>query len=171
MVGETTAGAFRYRGTGTFEVIGNLTGATATIATDASQDGNVVVGRSEAFNGGSQRAFRWTPGGGMVDIGHTRLGNYRTAANAVSADGIRICGFSFGNEGVTDAFLWTTTGGMTILPPLTPGGDFADGDARGMNTAGTIVVGGSGIPKRPVRANHRPGTAREPSERGDAWGK
>jgi|GEM_PF-4306668 len=97
-VGQSLLGAYRWRGPGTFQNLGHLyAGATVTTGTDASQDGDVVVGRSEAGGGFYSRAFRWTPNG-MTNLGVTRPEHGVSAAKAVSADGSRVCGISFGGE-------------------------------------------------------------------------
>ncbi len=99
----------------------------------------MVVGRNEYGSGGL--AFRWTEAEGMTSLGFTRPGHFFSEASAVSRDGGAIVGISFGAS-TTDAFAWTSTTGMTTLPPL-PGAGGAY--ASGVNFNASIVVGTSGV--------------------------
>jgi probable HAF family extracellular repeat protein len=66
----------------------------ATRALAVSADGSVIVGRSIA--GGISQAFRWTPTGGMVGLGHLYSSSIvsDTWASDVSADGTIVVGTS-----------------------------------------------------------------------------
>ena len=65
---------------------------------------NVVVGRSPN-NAGESRGFRWTQGGGMVDLGTLEEVSCSTAYG-VSADGSAVVGYSLNNAGTERAFRW-----------------------------------------------------------------
>ncbi|GJQ30076.1 MAG: hypothetical protein HBSAPP03_19600 [Phycisphaerae bacterium] len=151
LVGETSLGfanspilASRYdRTTGVMTNLGALGGGLdQSRATGASYDGAVVVGFSiNDFSSNVARAFRWTPAGGMQNLGVTRPGqHHHSEAAAVSADGMRVIGFSYGVPGPGDAFLWTTVGGMSILPSI-PGAPSGYYFAYGMNQDASIIVG------------------------------
>jgi probable HAF family extracellular repeat protein len=77
---------------------------TGSHATGVSGDGSVVVGASGDFF--TQRAWRWTAGGGMVGLGPTSVS---TAATGVSADGSTVVG-----EGPA-GWRWTEGGGFQEL--------------------------------------------------------
>ena len=71
--------------------VGDLEGGgVASYATDLSDDGMVVVGRSGSGNG--SEAFRWTSSG-MEPLGDFPDGDFFSAAHAVSADGGVVVGF------------------------------------------------------------------------------
>jgi probable HAF family extracellular repeat protein len=105
-------------------------------ASGVSADGSVVVGSSDYA--GSQEAFRWTAGGGMVGLGHLPGGIFASAAAGVSADGSVVVGFSYSRSGYEDAFRWTAGTGMLAL-----GNDYPDMDkhATGISGDGSVVVG------------------------------
>jgi probable HAF family extracellular repeat protein len=72
----------------------------------------VVVGRSTNA-GNLRRAFRWTPAGGMKDLG--TLGGVESAAYDVSGDGSTVVGDASTASGSSRAFRWTLAGGMKDL--------------------------------------------------------
>lgn len=74
----------------------------------------------------------------MVGLGHLPGGNL-SAANAVSADGSVIVGYSSSNLVGAEAFRWTAGGGMVGLG-LLPGGH--QSIANGVSADGSVVVGG-----------------------------
>jgi len=108
-----------------------------------SADGNVVAGLS--YSGDdlgylTWEAFRWTPEGGMAGLGYLQGGPYRrSGANAVSADGTAIVGFSISANSMNEAFRWTASAGMQPLGDLT-GGSF-ESQAFGVSADGAVVVG------------------------------
>jgi probable HAF family extracellular repeat protein len=121
--------------------LGSLPGGVGgSIANAVSGDGSVIVGTAAASSGNNE-AFRWTPAGGMVDLGHLPGGNL-SAANAVSADGSVVVGYSNSNLVGTEAFRWTAGGGMVGLGIL-PGGH--QSIANGVSADGSVVVGGGEI--------------------------
>src|SRR4051812_9074801 len=68
-----------------FTGLGQLPGGTGSFARGISSDGGVVVGTARNAQGISH-PFRWTPGGGMVDLGVLRGGQFAEAVG-VSSDG------------------------------------------------------------------------------------
>jgi probable HAF family extracellular repeat protein len=96
-------------------------------------DGSVVVGY--AYNAtGQPLAFRWTPSGGMQDLG--TLGGRWSWAFGVSADGAVVVGVAENAAGRRRAFRWTEEG-MQDLGTL--GG--YESEARGISPDGQVVVG------------------------------
>lgn len=84
---------------------------TNSAAWGVSADGQVIVGQSEdSSEGARSRAFRWTAGDGMEDLGFLNSEDYVTA-RSTSSDGSVVVGWS-GNT----AFRWTADQGMVGLP-------------------------------------------------------
>lgn len=134
---ETNDRAFRWTREEGMVGLVNLPGGTLpSIACGASADGRVIVGSAtfEAVN----VAVRWVDGRieALGDLGGHPLGE----ANAVSADGEVVVGFSRAPEG-PEAFRWTAATGMVGLGDL-PGGPFRS-FALGVSTNGEVVVGES----------------------------
>ena len=109
-----------------------------------SADGSVVVGSSDDGNG--DRAFRWTSGGGMVELGTFYCSDCdpSTGANGVSRDGLVAVGVglaksTFGDPHL-DAARWT--GGGTSIDDL---GDLSGpaevNSAWGASQNGAVIVG------------------------------
>ena len=92
--------------------LGTLGGGGEHSAYDVDNYGRVVGARTTPA--GVQRAFVWTAGGGLVDLG--------TLGGASSAFGItdagQVVGFSNLPGGPEHAFLWTSASGMTDLGTL-----------------------------------------------------
>jgi probable HAF family extracellular repeat protein len=118
-------------------------------AAGVSADGSTVVGGS--MNSLGARAFRWTRGDGMVDLGALAIdqdGFGWSEGYGISADGSVVVGSSISGP-VNEAFIWTSTsiGGMVGLGDL-PGGDDEGGfslrtGAHGISADGSTVVGSS----------------------------
>lgn len=131
--------AFRWTQSGGMADLGWPTdpaGGQWSAASAVSADGSVVVG----FWGGyapieTQRPFRWTAEGGMVDLGG--LGT----AHDVSADGSVIVGQRYVASKGYEAFRWTEEGGMVGLGGHVPGA--FDSKAFGVSEDGSLVVGSS----------------------------
>lgn len=100
------------------------------MATDISDDGNVVVGVCGPY------AFRWTPTSGMQNIG-LLPGMVTGDARAVSGDGFAVTG-SMGDGVNRYIYRWTSTGGLQNLGAL-PGSGFSSGN--GINQDGSVIVG------------------------------
>ena len=120
--------------------LGSLPGLDSSgTAYGVSADGSVVVGEVGGENSGN-RAFVWTQGTGMVNLG-VLPGDHDSLASAVSADGRTIVGFSRLAE--VQAFRWTSGSGMVALGDL--GGGHASW-AEGVTADGSIVVGRTSTP-------------------------
>lgn len=104
---------------------------SASLATDISADGSVVVGFSGHIGwfGVDGEAFGWTSDGGMVGLGYLP-GADSSWANAVSADGSVVVG--------SGAFRWTQLGGMVGIGDGTASAVSADGSVVAVNR----VIGG-----------------------------
>ena len=90
---------------------GGIRGGAFTLSTG----GNFIAGYSFASDG-FNHATRWTPNGGILDIG---VPTSRTASFAygISDDGNTIVGYSSGN-GSSLSFVWTPSTGIYELNPL-----------------------------------------------------
>ena len=115
---------------GTMSNLGTLGGLDAGAA--AINDSGVVVGFSTLSATGPRHAFRWTAGGGMVDLG-TLPGDRASEAAAIS-DGGRIVGRSSG-AAHGRAFLMSG-GSMTALETL---GGYDDSHATDVNDRGQVI--------------------------------
>jgi probable HAF family extracellular repeat protein len=87
--------------------------------------------------GATNHAFRWTPAGGLQDLGLT-TGNESIALN-ISADGSTIVGEARDASGFWRAFRWTASTGMQDIGTL--GGP--ESVAYSVNKDGTVIVGTS----------------------------
>ncbi|MDR2876248.1 MAG: hypothetical protein LBV44_10050 [Methylobacillus sp.] len=110
-------------------------------ATGVSADGSVVVGFSNHVTYAPEyiglRAFRWTPDGGMIDLG--ALGGADSKATAVSANGKVVVGWAYTQPLDVHAFRWVD-GVMADLGTL--GGKASYANA--VSSDGSVVVGFSG---------------------------
>ena len=104
-----------------------------------SADGSVVVGASDGGSSGFQKPVVWDAGGTPTVLGN--LGGATDAGRAlgISGDAQVIVGWSVSPSG-TEAFRWTTSGGMVGLGDL-PGSPF-NSYAYGASQDGSIIVGG-----------------------------
>ncbi|GBC94200.1 hypothetical protein HRbin15_02708 [bacterium HR15] len=123
--------------------LGTLPGGGRSYATGVSVNGGVVVGVVR-HSIGQDRAFRWTPSSGMVDLGILPGGDH-SAARGVSENGNVVVGSStaryIGYTSVTRAFRWTPTSGMQDLGTF-PGADNIS-EALGVSPDGGWYVGWS----------------------------
>jgi probable HAF family extracellular repeat protein len=104
--------------------------SNAPIAVGAALKGSDV-------NGATFHAFRWTPTGGLQDLGLTT--GTESIAIAISADGSTVVGEARDASGFWRAFRWTATTGMQDLGTL--GGP--ESAAFSVNQDGTVIVGRS----------------------------
>ena len=116
-------------------------GAGNSQAYGISADGSVVVGYNYLANS-QLRAFRWTEGGGMANLGVlSGTGWASSTAYGVSGDGQVVVGvcekYQANNQ---RAFRWTQSGGMQTLGTL-KSGKFSEASAANAN--GSMVVGTS----------------------------
>jgi probable HAF family extracellular repeat protein len=129
--------AFRWTN-GVMTGLGKLPGASGhSMATSVSDDGSVIAGKSSSASG--QQAFRWTSAG-MAGLGDLPGGTFRSEAYGVSGDGQVVVGFGTSNSsGGTEAFRWTSAGGIVGLGDL-PHGEF-NSSAQATSADGSVVVG------------------------------
>jgi probable HAF family extracellular repeat protein len=101
----------------------------------------------EVVGNSSFRAFRWTSGAGMQNLG-VLPGFDFSGATGISNNG-HIVGYC--SEGaISRSFLWTSGGGMQDLGDLPGGND--EGQALGVNDSGQVVGWSSGSPSGGSRA-------------------
>lgn len=106
-------------------------------AYSVSADAGAVSGQGQ-YPGRGFRAFRWTPFGGLQELG--TLGGNMAIGSAVSADGSTVVGESnLSNNGLEHAFRWAGDS-MEDLGVL-PGGQ--QSWARAVSADGSVVVGDS----------------------------
>jgi uncharacterized membrane protein len=84
---------------------------TATLASDVSSDGSVVIGYAQYAEGGVQAAY-WTAATGMQPMGD-RPGQRSTHPTAISGDGRTVVGYD-----ITAAVIWTVADGWRELRQL-----------------------------------------------------
>lgn len=112
VVGRSNGVAFGWTQAGGIAPLSGALGSGA-IPYGMSGDGGVVAG--VVFGVGLSGAFRWTPAGGMVDLG-TLPGDEQSSAGPVSADGSTIAGSSYdADTDTSNAFRWTAGGGMLSI--------------------------------------------------------
>lgn len=121
-------------------------------------DGVTVVGwvyTGNTDNGDvadGEEAFRWTIGGGFERLGFLAISgdDYRSHAEAVSADGNVVVGMSWNENGDERAFVWDSQNGMrdlkTALNLPNEIGDFVLLSANGISDDGRVIVGEGAFP-------------------------
>lgn len=126
--------------------LGTIPGVVAgpghqTIARAMSADGSVIVGNANDSTF-ANRPWRWTDGGGMVDIS---AGQWVGVARGVSPDGQTVVG-SFTEFGVSKPFLWNAADGRTDLeiPVGFDSGGAFDVTNGGRRAVGLCLFSGSG---------------------------
>jgi uncharacterized membrane protein len=96
------------------------------VAKGISGDGSTVVGAADS------QAFAWTAAGGLDSLGGLSAPPFRSAANAISSNGLVIVGESLDvTAGVSESFQYTG-GAMSGLGAFT---------ATGVSRDGSVVVG------------------------------
>lgn len=130
-VATVCAGAHSAMGAGIVGV-GTL-GGTMSEAWGVSADGTVVTGSSVI--GSDTRAYRWTSGGGMTNLGVLPSMTYSRGI-AISADGTTITGVT-GDSSVTASF--RHVGGVMTDIGVLPGA--SNMYATGVNGNGNVIVG------------------------------
>lgn len=127
----------RWTAPGQVEYLGFLGGNNYTNAYGVSGDGQTVVGFSETSPNRYAHAFRWTPTGGMQDLGVTT--GTESLAWGVSANGALVHGEARDQTGYWRAFRWNAASGMRDLGTL--GGPMST--AHGASADGSVIVGKS----------------------------
>jgi uncharacterized membrane protein len=109
------------------------------ISTDVSADGSVIIGQTRAPGPEPvpDQAFRFTQSGGAQILAQPAGYSGPASANAISADGSLIVGYSEGPDALK-AWRWTAAGGVQILPGVPTGVPAA---AYGVSANGQVIVG------------------------------
>jgi uncharacterized membrane protein len=140
IVGESTSPqvAFRQTNGGVVENLGILNDIDydGSGATDVSDNGQAISGVLSYVATATNRAARWTQANGWQDLGILR-GDDESAANAISADGSIVAGYSVGSY--FRAVKWTAQTGLRALP--NPFGINSDSTAIAMSASGDVIVG------------------------------
>ena len=106
-------------------------------ATDASQDGGVVVG--DIFSSGRHRAFYWTETAGLTVLGPLPSGYTESPGNAVSSDGTTVVGQLSVYGGDAEPYRWNTVEGLIPLGGFA--GAALNGSANDVSADGAVIVG------------------------------
>lgn len=119
--------------------------SASAYARGVSADGSVVVG-SSYLPDWSVRAFRWTPSGGMQELGTLR--GLSSQAISVSADGAVVVGNVTGSQGIGDTwcFRWTAATGMQDIGSLAGVADprwnnWGPVECSAISADGRVIVG------------------------------
>lgn len=139
---QGTIAAFVRQSSGAFQSLGTMSDQHPySYGTGLSADGRVAVGYTRALF--SSRAFRWSAGAGMQDLGQPNgVQPADIHASAASSDGSVIVGYyaipEYRDLPPAHAFRWTNSGGIEDLAP--PAGKLG-GYALGVSGDGEVVVG------------------------------
>lgn len=133
VAGGTQYRAFRWRSSVGMQGLSTLHGSTgSSIATGVNALGTRVVGLS--FLNSSQLAFLWTSEGGFMASLGTIPGGTTSAAEAISANGLVVTGYSEDASGTEYAMRWTQATGMISLgTPMSYG--------KAINSDGSVIAG------------------------------
>src|SRR5690348_7126024 len=99
--------------------LGVFTGGNFSAANAISADGATATGNSNGNIG--TRAFRWTAGSGLQNLGILSPTGPYSAGDALSSDGSVVAGISAGAGNANRAFRWTAATGMQSLGVLGTG--------------------------------------------------
>lgn len=129
-------------GAASFTRIGSLQQGDNSYGAGVSADGSTVVGYNEQFNTSTNRALRWTSGGGLQGLDFLSTENVyqlQNGATGTSFDGGVTVGWSQGPFGFGPlAVRWTGAGAVQTLGAL-PGDNYSE--ANGVSADGNVVVG------------------------------
>lgn len=127
--------SYRWRQGGEMLDIGAAPDAVNTFAQAINADGTAMAG--SYYTADRDRAFRWTTGGGIQDLGTLAGATYGASAWGISLDGSVVSGTSSSTNG-DRAYRWTEAGGMQDLGVLA-GGGYSFG--LGLSGDGSAVTG------------------------------
>lgn len=133
--------AFRYSN-GVYQNLGTLPNFNRVAAYGASGDGQVAVGLIASNSLHQSGAMRWTPSGGVQNIGLPHATDPGGWFTGISRDGVTAFGQSASSAfGGFEPYTWTQAGGWRQLP--VPAGTPSGRDAipYGANFDGSIIVG------------------------------
>lgn len=125
--------------------LGQINNSGSTYGNNLSPGGEFAVGRGTPGSGFS-RAFLWSSGKGMLDLG--TLGGDESEALDVSADGSKVVGWAEDSARIKKAFIWDEVNGMMSLG--TPSTLYSE--AHGITADGEMVVGFMGTPPAAFQA-------------------
>lgn len=103
---------------------------------DVSDNGLAAAGLLSRYADGCYRAALWQESDGWQDLGVLFANDYESSANAISADGTKVAGYSCGDRFA--AFLWSETDGMVELS--NPWGQYSAA-AIAMSADGDYITG------------------------------
>ncbi len=134
--------AYRWTQSGGVETLANAPGWNGAIATEMSDDGTVIAGRT--FNSTESRLFRWTQAGGMQVLGELD----GATVSDLSADGSVLVGRYQPSDGTDRAFYWSEqTGFIDVMNHLTSSGVDLTGwrllNAQAVSDDGLTIAGSS----------------------------
>lgn len=152
LVPQGHAAPFRYTTASGVEYLELLQSAFPQLegtVNDLSSDGQIAVGTSLRIDG--LTSVYWDRDGNIHDIGKlTDLVGATSVAEAVSADGQTIVGFSETTELPLVAFRWTAATGMLPLGDADSG--FLISNALDASHDGSVIVGYSAVSRQPTDA-------------------
>jgi probable HAF family extracellular repeat protein len=144
MVGQKNNLPWLWTAPGPGQGLGMLTGYTYGEATGINQTGQVVgLVQQDPYSFPPCRAFSWTEGGGIQDLGTP--GGQDSSAMAINNSGYIVGWADYTPEGFTAGCLWTPSGSPINLSTvvINPPGERI-GDAIAINAGGVIVGQGNG---------------------------
>jgi probable HAF family extracellular repeat protein len=113
----------------------------ALIANAITPDGNTIVGRARTAQTPNGESFITNSTQGFTLIGSLTPTSAISSAQAVSADGQVVAGWSPTNSMSSEAYRWTAQGGFEPLGSLLSGAYYSD--AVGVSPDGSVIVGSS----------------------------
>ncbi len=144
--------AFRWTEGGGMVSLGTLCDDPASYGSHAygvSADGNVIVGDSNYCNVAAgvytaERAFKWTQGGGMGNLGYlynndALYGNLGSYATGISADGSTVVGIAWNTSGDNRVVRWKS--GSDILDIVLASTASAAPNGFNASSDGSVIAG------------------------------
>lgn len=128
--------AFRWSESTGMVPLGQLPGGLWSEAIDASGDGQIIVGDSDTPD--SHQGFKWTASTGMTPLPLLDSSFPRGSAEAISADGKVVVGWSTNADGDHEAVYWDDNDEVHPLGFLSRG---SRSTARAVSNDGAVIAG------------------------------